>query len=102
MTESQIIDAVATFYLQSRDFNGIPIPTLATSLGTRVEELLPSLRELVSASKIGVLGSSSGNPHIIRLGFPSVDKQLACLRSEYTDVACAYLLPPHLAPFVTD
>lgn len=68
--------AIATYYLESRDFNGISLITLMLKY-TNHTLLLKRLAELVTTGHIGVLDiETDENPHILRIGFEDKDTQV--------------------------
>jgi|ADurb_Cas_02_Slu_FD_contig_21_5314606_length_1575_multi_3_in_0_out_0_2 hypothetical protein len=68
--------AIATYYLESRDFNGISLITLMLKYANYTL-LLKRLAELVTTGYIGVLNiETDENPHILRTGFEDEDAQV--------------------------
>jgi len=102
MDKSSVIKTVAEFYLQSPDFNGIPIGDLATRVDATCDQLSVMLRELVDDDKVTVLGGFSGNSHILRTGVPNNTRQLEALESPDIHHTCIYVRPDALAQFVAD
>lgn len=100
MPDQCILEAVAQYYLASGDFNGIQLDELARRLNMNLEDLVARLRDLVRQEKIGVLGYSDVNPHILRLGFGTVEQQLECLSPGRHLATCYYVRPPHMSSFV--
>lgn len=62
---------VRKFYLESKDFNGIPIPTLSENLNKNWVNLRDTVKKLVNKELVGVINENCDiNPHILRIGFP--------------------------------
>ena len=95
-----LLKRITDFYLSSRDFNGIPLSTLATSEDRgRLSIALAALvrDELVSI----VFGDRHPNPHIRALpDHHSPDSQVQLLETDAWRHACAYPLPKHLATVI--
>jgi len=93
---SPLIEVVTAFYLESRDFNGMPALMLERRGAVRWRS---TAKRLVRAQRIEVLTERTGlNPHIKRLPAPDVDDQVRSL-DEATDSAhiCLYPHPRELA-----
>jgi len=102
MDKLLVMRTAAEFYLQSHDFNGIPIAELARRLHAPCDELRAVLRKLVQEAKITVLGDFSGNSHILGTSVPETARQLDALESADTHHTCVYVHPNTLAEFVPD
>jgi hypothetical protein len=100
MDKASIIRAAAEFYLQSSDFNGIPLRQLALQLKLPIDEVGAHVRQLVDEDQVTVLGESSVNPNILRLGIPDKAWQLEALEPAHIGFSCVYVRPPALAAFV--
>jgi hypothetical protein len=72
------IEKIYNFFVNSRDFNGIPLSTLAENLGIEYNDVLPILRVLVEENVASIQGDL--NPHIIRFGHYQKDTQLQYLK----------------------
>ena len=102
MDKASVIRITAEFYLQSHDFNGIPIGDLVSRLDAPCAELSAVLCDLVQEDKVTVLGSFSGNSHILGTGLPEQSRQLDALKSPDIHHTCIYVRPSLLAEFVPD
>ncbi len=102
MDKPSVIKTAAEFYLQSPDFNGIPIGDLAHRVDATCDQVSELLRQLVHDDEITVLGASSGNSHILRTGIPDNTRQLETLESPDIHHTCIYVRPDALAEFVAD
>jgi len=74
MIENQIITEVFQFFIESRDFNGIPLGSLCDKTGTEKAVALAALEQLVSRRLVSI--QSGENPHIIRLQHFTTNDQL--------------------------
>ena len=91
MTAADALDAIRTFFVESRDFNGIPVSRLAERQGIPWPDVRRMVQDLVTARKVDlVFASHSGNPHIKRLPDLPVDVQLAKLETDDPAAICAY------------
>ena len=96
-----ILNEITRFYLESPDFNGISPAELSRRLSVEFSEIFDFLTELISEEKVGILYAPTFiNPHIIRLGFEAVDKQIERLTNPETEVICLYPLPTYLQEIV--
>jgi len=101
MTQSDILQEVSSFYLGSRDFNGIPAIQLEKKVGVAWGNLRPLLRQLIEQDLIGVLfGDIELNTHILRLGFPPKDTQISKLSTDELCHTCVYPRAKHLEKIV--
>lgn len=98
--KTRILNEVTDRYLASTDFNGTPIRQLSKQMSIRWADFSRITGELIRDQKLRILYSDTElNTHIIRLGFESIESQLARLSS--ADVhACAYPTPEHLTEVV--
>jgi hypothetical protein len=88
-TQDELIEKVARFYIDSSDFNGIPVNILVQEVPKDL--LIETLVELIESEKITLIfGKYEVNPHIKRFPDISVDKQIEILKSDGFDNACAY------------
>lgn len=100
-TNDDILNSVRGFFLESRDFNGIPAWRLAEVVGLAWPELQERLRELVAGGHADLaFASHSENAHIKRLPDLPVDVQLEKLRTEDPDGICVYPSRATLFPVV--
>lgn len=96
MSEIDLREALAThiltFFVESRDFNGIPVRELIRRAGQPRDRVLAELAELVSQGQVALaFGSYSANPHIKRLPDLPIDEQLQRMKRADVDTdACAY------------
>lgn len=100
MNKANIIKAVAEYYLQSHDFNGIPLGELANHLNTSCDRLSSILIDLVQEDEVTALGTLCVNSHILRTGVPDKATQLEALKSPDIHHTCIYVQPSILAKFV--
>lgn len=63
--KGQILECVFNFFVESHDFNGIPLRQIGKDLDIPYEESIDLVKELVSEDKCMI--QSSTNPHIILL-----------------------------------
>jgi hypothetical protein len=72
-----LLKEVTRFYLNSGDFNGIPVLQLADQLKKRWEGVNPIVGALIEEELIGILDTKSDvNPAIIRVGFEPKEVQI--------------------------
>ena len=96
-----ILIEVTEFYLDSRDFNGIPMRTLAGRFGVDWHELYDPICQLINEDLAGIIDKDTDiNPHIIRRGFEGKESQIKKLTSEASIHACIYPCPKHLKSIV--
>lgn len=94
-----ILKEVTQFYLDSRDFNGIPTRQLEGKLKVDWSKLCDPLQELISKDLVGIIFPSTDvNPHVIRVGFETT--QIEKLNKVDPHHACVYPRPKHLATVV--
>lgn len=93
-----VLDAVVRSYLESADFNGVPVADLMVELGVEREDLQPVLQGLVAAGRVGILfPDDDDNPHVLRFGFTSREAQLGKLAETSDPVhTCVYPTTPEL------
>ncbi len=76
MNSIKILERITKFYLDSNDFNGIPI----TDSGENFEEIKRILRELIEKGKVVLnFGDRHPNPHILAFEPESNKEQIAKL-----------------------
>ena len=96
-----VLEVVTRFYLDSRDFNGIPASGLTEELGVEWQDLNDILADLIDKDKVGILYSDAElNTHIIRTGFEPKDRQIAKLVTKELHHSCIYPRPSHLEQVV--
>ena len=96
-----IIDEISAAYLNSRDFNGMPIRQLQAQHEFEDIELRQHLAALIDQEKIAlVFGDIHPNPHIRALPDEPKEDQLRKLESSLTVHTCAYPTGDHLVNVV--
>ncbi len=75
--KKQVLDRIYSFFIQSSDFNGIPLRQISHGLGITYEGSIDIVKELVAEDKCMI--QSSTNPHIIYWATYSIPFQLNCL-----------------------
>lgn len=96
-SKSAILETITRFYLESGDFNGMLVATLISEHKVGWDELQSLLRELIEEDLVGVLYNDLElNTHILRLGFPPKDVQIAKLEENNLLHTCVYPRPKHL------
>lgn len=76
MNSAKILEKITKFYLDSNDFNGIPI----TDLGENFEEIRGVLKELIEKGEVVLnFGDRHPNPHILAFEPESEKEQIAKL-----------------------
>jgi len=92
MNTTQLLNIIIENYLESHDFNGLPLVKLLS--GTVADgDLKSMLEQLVSTDQIGVLSENEGNPHIIQIGFPDIATQINSLKAYNPSHVCIYPRP---------
>jgi hypothetical protein len=100
-TKHSLLEEITRHYLESNDFNGIPVlGGLSPRVGPGLDTIIDDLVELIEEERVCIIYSDTDvNPHILRIGHESVDVQVEKLKT--IDVhACAYPLPRHLEQMV--
>ncbi|PWB72008.1 hypothetical protein C3F09_07275 [candidate division GN15 bacterium] len=96
-TPQQLLTEVTVFYLNSREFNGLPIYVIR---GTK-EDIEAAICELIRRGELNVcLGDVFPNPHIQALEPESPEVQLDKFRRLSTEHACLYPSRAHLREIV--
>jgi len=86
-----ILKEITDFYLQSADFNGIPLSTLLERVELLWPQLQQHLTELIEGGKVSLaFGSVQSNPHIKRFPDLPASQQIEKLREENPEGICAY------------
>lgn len=89
-TRDKVRELVARFFIESRDFNGIPGRTLVERCGAARNDVVAALADLVPEAEVTVVTPSDFvNPHVKPWAIP-VDRQLAGLARGDLDRACVY------------
>lgn len=88
MTSEELLEEVARFYLESGDFNGMPV----RSLGESLDDVRDLARPLIESGHLYVnYGDRHPNPHV--LAFEPEDKADQLLKLDEADLASACLYP---------
>jgi len=86
-----VLKEITHFYLQSADFNGIPLSALLARVGLPRPRLQQQLTELIEAGEISLaFGSIQSNPHIKMFPDLPTSQQTETLRHESLERICAY------------
>jgi hypothetical protein len=95
-TCEHILKVITRQYLDSHDFNGLPIQKLTEIFKVDWKTIKDSIIQLVDQELVGAIFSDTEiNIHIIRIGFESKETQIEKLSSG-NFAACLYPLPKHL------
>jgi len=73
----QINDRIYTFFLESHDYNGIPLRNISQEFSIDYLESIDIIIELVRKKLVSI--QSSTNPHIIGFKHPEINKQIEVL-----------------------
>lgn len=97
-----IINEITRFYLDSHDFNGIPISELLSKCSISKTNLISKLAELIKEHKTSVVfGDYHPNPHVRAFpDDPIKEGQVEKLQTDLFNHACVYPLPKHLKEVV--
>lgn len=88
---SKIKQTTCNFFIDSSDFNGIPVEELAIKCGLSWPKLQEPLGQLVLQNQLTLaFGSHSQNPHIMRIPALPVEKQVDQMRLEDPTEICVY------------
>jgi hypothetical protein len=86
-----LIEQVTRHYLDSRDFNGLPVGELVTRKGMTLPKLRAALRRAIQADRVCIVfGDRHPNAHIKAFDEDPKDEQLAKLKGESFLGACVY------------
>lgn len=90
--ESQsVLKAITEHFVRSQDFNGIVAFRLAEQEGLSHSNLMALLERLLASEKIAIaFYRFQGNPHVLRLPPPDIQRQRELLRSEPPSQFCVY------------
>lgn len=101
ISKNVVLIVVTRHYLKSPNFNGISAIDLATAVKTPWPALIEPLRTLVMNDQVGILGEGTDiDTHVLRMGFPSREMQLAQLDRPPSPHTCIYPRLKHLAKVV--
>lgn len=75
--KDKIEKLIYTFFVESNDFNGIPLRDISKKLKIGYQESIDALNELVKEDKVSI--QSSTNPHIISFRHYEIDDQIHLL-----------------------
>ncbi|MGA3133832.1 MAG: hypothetical protein ABSD59_23965 [Terracidiphilus sp.] len=91
---SRLHSAVATFFLESGDFNGVAFSALQHQLCVSVDEMSQMLQAALTNGTVEIsFASKTGNPHIKRLAAETVGIQRELLATEDKSGICVYPSP---------
>lgn len=97
MSREAVLDRVTSFFLQSKDFNGIPASVLVDELEGDWTELREILGSLIQHDVVGVIFADTGiNAHIIQTHFEATDEQIQKIETDSLQQSCVYPLQRHL------
>lgn len=95
MEKDDLLKKITEYYLESNDFNGIPVHTFTDAI--EPERLKSYLSELIIFDLVTVnFGDYHPNPHIKALPPEPKEEQLNKLASPKFEQACVYPTPKHL------
>jgi hypothetical protein len=97
IAQKALLQENTRFYVESHDFNGIPLPLLAAKFGVESTAIIKPLTSLVRRELASVVfGDTHPNPHIRALPDETKEDQIAKIATPKIDVACVYPLSKHL------
>lgn len=90
--ESQpVLEAIADYFVHSGDFNGIPASLLGNQVDLSHPNLIPVLERLLTSEEIAIaFYCFQGNPHVLRVFPPDIQRQHELLKSESPTQFCVY------------
>jgi len=88
--EQAIVSHIIKSYIDSNDFNGVPISLLMKTLNIEEAQAKQIILNLLSNNKITLCFPDSGNPHIKRFPDLAVETQIEKLQGESLEHVCAY------------
>ena len=101
LSKNLVLVVVTRHYLKSPEFNGISVVELCEMLKSSWSAIIEPLRVLVQNEQVGILAEGSDiDTHVLRMGFPSREFQLAQLDKPPSPHTCIYPLLKHLAKVV--
>lgn len=94
--KNNLLDTIYRFFVESSDYNGIPMSNLN---GFSLEELCSLLTELIDEDKVCLIAQSHDeNPHINRFGFvPKAEQTLFLSYFKGIEPVCLYPSPAYLS-----
>ena len=75
--KKEIEQKIYTFFIESSDFNGIPLRNISSTLNIEYKKSIDLIKELVQDDKVTI--QSSTNPHIIYSRLYPIETQLKIL-----------------------
>ena len=87
----KLLDEVYLHYIQSTEFNGLPLSSVTSCSKDETKDVL---QKLIEKGDIYVLSSKfDSNPYIIRFGFPSIEEQIEYIQnySFNEELVCIHL-----------
>lgn len=97
--DNSLLRIITDFYVNSHDYNGIPVRDLLR--GSEETKLKEELSALVGAGLVSILyGDRHPNPHIKAFPDEPVEQQIAKLETSSFQHACVYPAPKHLETVV--
>jgi hypothetical protein len=88
---SELLARIVSFYLGSRDFNGISLQALLKDGNT---QSLATLKDLIARGHVEAFSEEAVNPHIKRMPAPPITRQLSYLAND--EIVCLYPSTKHL------
>ena len=99
--EEEIIENTTTFYLRSRQFNGLPLRNIMNVINLQKNEVKGILESLIQQDKISlVFDDVHPNPHIKAFREEPKEKQIEKLNTLSLEHACVYPSPKYLKEVV--
>ena len=89
IAEKTIESQVVSHYLASGDYSGLPLPRLASDLGTDPEALLEVVVPLVKAGRVSLPSPFQTNPHV-KMFKSSIEEQLRWFDERESRSVCLY------------
>ena len=83
---------IVSYYLNSRDYNGLSLSTLIRDIGTNSNNIYEIVMELVKTGKISVVSPHQSNPFIKMFDAP-IEEQLDGLKERNPGFVCLYPTP---------
>lgn len=100
-SKEDILSDIARYYLESGDFNGLPVRTLLPRFGSDRDKLVKTLVPLIKEDKVSVVfGDIHPNPYIRAFPDEPKEKQIEKLRTLGLEHACVYPLRDSLREVV--
>lgn len=91
----KLLDEVYLHYIQSTEFNGLPLSSVTSCSKDETKDVL---QKLIEKGDIYVLSSKfDSNPYIIRFGFPSIEEQIEYIQNySFNEELVLYPSPSYL------